>query len=467
MGPARCARGPPVCMLARMADPTPLPSPPDPVNAPASTLVDPAALLRVLAVLEKLNASNDLRVVLGLIIDSMRDCLHAERASVFQFDPKSQELFITTAHGATNIRFPITRGIAGEAGRTRQIINVKDAWEDPRFNPEFDKKSGFRTRGMLTIPLISADGTLEGVAQALNKNPQLGAHFDASDEVLAKALASQAAIALRRATLIEAEIRKKKIEGDLALAKTIQSAALPKSIPEVPGYSLAAQTIPAEETGGDTFDLINLADLPAVPADAGQARAMKNGLVFMLADATGHGIGPAISVTQARSMLRMGARLGGDLSRVVAHLNAQLCEDLPAGRFITAFIGVLDSQAHTVTYEAPGQAPLLIVRADGKHEEYDANAMPMGIDAEMQPDAVKPFALGPGDVFVLASDGYIEAMDPDNGQFGTEATVNAVREKLAGTAGEMLANLNRRVGEFARGRPFGDDQTAIIIKRNP
>ncbi|MFN0011375.1 MAG: PP2C family protein-serine/threonine phosphatase [Phycisphaerales bacterium] len=440
------------------------PEPNEP-SPPPSTIVDPAALMRVLGVLEKLNASNDLHVVLGLIIDSMRDCLHAERASVFQFDAKAQELFITTAHGVTNIRFPITRGIAGEAGRTRQIINVKDAWEDPRFNPEFDKKTGFRTRGMLTIPLISADGTLEGVAQALNKNPKLGAHFDASDEVLAKALASQAAIALRRATLIEAEIRKKKIEGDLALAKTIQIAALPKSIPAIAGYTIAAQTIPAEETGGDTFDVINLADLPRVPADEGHVRAMRDGLVFMLADATGHGIGPAISVTQARSMLRMGARLGGDLSRVVAHLNAQLCEDLPSGRFITAFIGVLDPVAHTITYESPGQAPLLIVRADGSFEEFNANAMPMGIDAEMLPDVVEPFVLRPGDVFLLASDGYIEAMDPDNGQFGTEPTVNAIREKLGGTAEEMLANLNQRVTEFARGRPFGDDQTAIIIKR--
>ena len=436
-----------------------------PAEPKASTLVDPAALLRVLAVLEKLNASNNLHEVLGLIIDSMRDCLHAERASVFQFDPKAQELFINTAHGVSNIRFPITRGIAGEAGRTRQIINVKDAWEDSRFNPEFDKKTGFRTRGMLTIPLISADGTLEGVAQALNKNPKLGLHFDASDEVLAKALASQAAIALRRATLIEAEIRKKKIEGDLALAKTIQSAALPKEIPAVAGYTIAAQTIPAEETGGDTFDLINLADLPAVYADEGHVRAMKNGLVFMLADATGHGIGPAISVTQARSMLRMGARLGGELNRVVAHLNAQLCEDLPSGRFITAFIGVLDSIAHTITYSSPGQAPLLIVRADGTYEEFSANGMPMGIDAEMLPEPVQPFALSPGDVFLLASDGYIEAMDPQNAQFGTEPTVNAIREKLSGTAEEMLANLNRRVAEFVRGRPFGDDQTAIIIKR--
>lgn len=436
------------------------------MNAGApSTLVDPAALLRVLGVLEKLNASNNLQEVLGLIIDSMRDCLHAERASVFQFDGATQELFINTAHGVSNIRFPITRGIAGEAGRTRQIINVKDAWEDPRFNPEFDKKSGFRTRGLLSIPLISADGTLEGVVQALNKNPKLGPHFDASDEVLAKALASQAAIALRRASLIEAEIRKKKIEGDLALAKTIQSAALPKSIPEIPGYSIAAQTSPAEETGGDTFDLIALSELAALAGDAGVQAGSAGGLIFMVADATGHGIGPAISVTQARSMLRMGARLGADLNRVAANLNAQLCEDLPAGRFITAFFGHLDPAAHTIRYVSPGQAPLLIVRADGRFEEFAANAMPMGIDPDLMPDPVEPFALAPGDVFVLASDGYIEAMDPDNGQFGTEATVNAVREKITGSADDILTNLNLRVGEFARGRPFGDDQTAIIIKR--
>jgi phosphoserine phosphatase len=430
-----------------------------------SSLIDPTALMRVLNVLERLNASNDLREIIGLIVDSMRDCLHAERASVFQFDAQAQELFISQAHGVQSIRFPITKGIAGEAARTRHIINVKDAWEDPRFNPEFDKKTGFRTRGLLTIPLVSADGALQGVAQVLNKNPRLGMHFDATDETLAKALASQAAIALRRATLLEAEIRKKKIEGDLLVARKIQQSSWPKEIPRIPGYSIAAATGPAEETGGDTYDLIDVGSLAAMPGDEGAPRQIRSGLIVLMGDATGHGIGPALSVAQARAMVRMGARLGASIERVAEHMNAQLCDDLPMGRFITAFLGLLDPAKHEIEYAAPGQAPLLVVRANGTHEERAANAMPMGIDPDTPPEKVPPFTLGPGDVFVLASDGYIEAQAPDNEQFGLERTIAAIRSAMSGSAQDMLDALNREVTAFVRGRPFGDDQTAILIKR--
>lgn len=422
----------------------------------------------VLQVMERLAAESDLMKVLSEIINALRDTLHAERASVFQYDPKAQELYLTQAHGVAGFRFPITKGLAGEAARTKQIINVPDAWEDPRFNNEFDKKSGFRTRAMLTIPLISFDGNLEGVAQVLNRDPALGQYFDAADELVARAIASQAGIALRRARLIEAERRKNKIEGDLAIARTIQIASLPKELPVVDGYDIAAQTEPAEETGGDAYDLIDLSTIasqPTDPADGEPGAPLRRGLVLLMADATGHGIGPAISVTQAKSMIRMGARVGASIQRITDHLNAQLCADLPAGRFITAFVGLLDPTTHTITYSAPGQAPLLLVRADGEVEERSANGMPLGIDPEIRPDPVEPFTLGVGDVFLLLSDGYIECMDPTNAQFGLERTLDVVRAHMQGSSAELLAAINAAAKAFAKGRPFGDDQTAVIIKR--
>jgi len=434
---------------------------PSPTNPPSFALSG-QTLGRVFAVMERLAASSDLNEILTLIIDSVRDGLCAERASVFQFDAAAQELFITQAHGAVGFRFPITKGIAGEAARTKQIINVPDAWEDPRFNSEFDKRSGFRTRALLTIPLLSFDGGLEGVAQVLNKSDSTGV-FDANDEMIARALASQAAIAMRRARLIDAERRKNKIEGDLAVARTIQMSSLPKELPQVEGYDIAAATVPAEETGGDTYDLIDVSTLghqstqPGTPA--------RRGLVMLIADATGHGIGPAISVTQAKSMIRMGVRLDAGIEQIAAHLNAQLCDDLPMGRFITAFIGLLDPDKHTITWASPGQAPLILVRADGSFEEFSANALPLGIDAELQPDKVEPMHMSPGDIFLLLSDGYIEAMAPDNSQFGLERTMEAVHATMKGSAADILEAINKATKEFARGRPFGDDQTAVIIKR--
>lgn len=443
---------------------------PDPAAAPAVAVslpgdqITPEAWMRVFAVVEKLAASSDLDELLALIIDAMRDLLHAERATVFQFDAGTEELFIRQAHGFAGVRFPITKGIAGEAARNKQIINVPDAWEDPRFNPEFDKKSGFRTRGLLTIPMVSFDGGLEGVVQALNKGASRGGAFDKRDEVLARLLASSAAIGLRRARLIASEIRKNEIESALNVAKSIQKSTWPKELPRVQGYSIAAESTPAEETGGDAFDLIDLGAIADQPSDT-EAPPRGKGVVLLVGDATGHGIGPALCAQQARAMVRMGARLGASIQRIAEHLNSQLCDDLPPGRFITAFIGLLDPEEHAIHYCSPGQAPLLVVRADGRFEELAANAMPMGIAPDLMPDAVEPIRLGVGDVFLLLSDGYIEAQDPDNKQFGVDRTIDTVKQAMSGDAATITAAVNRAVRAFVRGRPFGDDQTAVVVKR--
>ncbi|MCW5765083.1 MAG: SpoIIE family protein phosphatase [Phycisphaeraceae bacterium] len=445
----------------------------EPTNGAAGSGSGPAAEVReeaisphtwatVRVVIERLALSNNLAEVLGLVIDAMRDCLHADRASVFQFDQQTQELFVTTAHGMSQIRFPITKGIAGEAARTGRIINVPDCYADSRFNPEIDKKTGYKTRNMLTIPLMSADSGLEGVAQVLNRDLALGGSFDAADEQVARVLASQAAVAIRRARLLEAEQRKKKIEADLAVARTIQQSTFPKVIPQFSGYEVACQTLPADETGGDTFDLIDQRTLMG-PDGA----PVGDGLVFVLGDATGHGIGPALSVAQCRAMVRMGVRLGASVDRIAEILNVQLCDDLPPGRFITAIVGLLDPVRHELRYSAPGQAPLLMVRADGTMEERQANSMPLGIDAEVRPDPVEPWPMAPGDVFLLLSDGYFEAMAPNDEQYGQERIVALVRENLAQPATKILSVLNESVAKFAAGRPYSDDHTAVIIRRQP
>ncbi|MBL8764010.1 MAG: SpoIIE family protein phosphatase [Phycisphaerae bacterium] len=410
---------------------------------------------RIRVVLERLAASSDTHEVLGLIIDSVRDCLHADRASVFQYDKGTHELFATKAHGVDqNLRFSANAGLAGEAVRTGSIINVPDCYADPRFNRAIDQKTGFRTRCMLTIPLISFDGGLEGVAQVLNKDTRFGEVFDATDESTARALASQAAVALKRARLMESERQMNKLEADLAIARTIQQSTLPKSLPAPARFDVAASSFPAEETGGDAYDVTLYGE--------GDRKL----LVFM-ADATGHGIGPALSVTQVHAMLRMGIRMGGAPSTLATHLNAQLCQDLPAGRFVTVFLGELDLGTARMEYVSAGQAPLLIVRADGSFENLNANAMPFGIDADTPPDPVPPIELRPGDCFLLLSDGYFEAQDPSGEMLGIDRVVRVAHAMIHEPAGRILDAINAELASFVRGHPAADDQTAIVIRFKP
>ena len=389
------------------------------------------------------------------MIDALRDALGAERASVFQYDAARHELFATRAHGLpTDLRLPADIGIIGEAARARRIINIPDAYADERFNPEVDKATGFRTRCLLTIPLVDPEGELIGVAQVLNKRGDDGGVFGDEDERAARYVADQAAVALKRASLLESERLKEKLEADLQIARKIQESSLRDTLPELEGYDLAARTRPADETGGDAFDLLRLeGDGPGRVA------------VFM-GDATGHGVGPALSVVQVLAMLRMACRIDAPLDRVAYQINEQLCEDLPPGRFVTAFLGVLDAGANTLSWVSAGQAPLLFLRAgSGDDVSLGSNGMPFGIDTDFTPDPVEPFAFGPGDVFALLSDGYYEAMGPGDDMFGQARIIETIRAAIDRPASEILAALDAALGAFTGDRPADDDQTAVIIKR--
>jgi Stage II sporulation protein E (SpoIIE) len=129
------------------------------------------------------------------------------------------------------------------------------------------------------------------------------------------------------------------LEREIELAREIQLAALPASMPAVAGYDGAGLFRPAGPTGGDLFDFVRLPD----------AR-----LLLLLGDATGHGLGPALSATQVTAMVRVALRLGATLDQTFRHVNDQLVEDLPADRFVTAFLGLLDPRTHAVHYHSAG-----------------------------------------------------------------------------------------------------------------
>lgn len=399
-----------------------------------------------------------------MIIDALRETLSADRASVFQYDAKSHELFATQAHGLpADLRLPADLGIVGEAGRTKNIVNIPDAYADPRFNPDVDRSTGFHTRCLLTIPMVDPEGALIGVAQVLNKNSETGGAFNEDDEVIARMLADQAAVALKRASLLEDQLLKKKLEADLQVARKIQRSALPSKLPTFKGYDIASRFESADETGGDAFDVIDLRAHRTLE----ESDAPGDALIFM-GDATGHGVGPALSVVQVLAMIRMACRLESPVEAIAFNINEQLCHDLPAGRFVTAFVGILDAATHEMNWASAGQAPLLFVSAKGDNDQVlNSNGMPFGIDPDFDPDPVEPFRFAPGDVFALLSDGYYEAANHDGKMFGHKRVIESIRKNIHRSAEEIIAGIQEDLTAFDKGRPPDDDQTAVLVKRLP
>ncbi|MCP3903037.1 MAG: SpoIIE family protein phosphatase [Planctomycetes bacterium] len=423
------------------------------------------ALHRLLDVAQALSGSADLTAILSVIIDAMRDLLQADRATVFELDPERDELFSTVAHGLTasvelaEIRFSSAQGLAGEAFQTGKIINVPDAYEDDRFNREVDRSSGFRTKSLLTIPLVGDDGRRVGVAQVLNKRE---GSFDDDDEALAAALAAQAAVAIRRGRLIEESLVRQRMERELELAKDIQTATLPKRLPSLPGFDLAAWCEPAEETGGDALDVIGIGGTATAADPDGDCV----GAVLLVADAVGHGVGPALSVTQLRSMVRMAARLGASVPEVASMSNEQLNRDLPGGRFITAWFGRLDATTSVMEYLSAGQAPILrYVAADDLIEMRSSDALPAGILPQLDLPAPNRFEMAAGDLFAILSDGIYEAFNTAGEQFGNERVEAVIRASHDGSADDIANAIRDAVDAFAGAQPADDDRTVLIIKK--
>lgn len=257
-----------------------------------------------------------------------------------------------------------------------------------------------------------------------------------------------------------------KMERDLQLAREIQQRTLPARLPALPGFEIDAWSEPAEQTGGDAYDVIGMQGprgrgCEILPPGAEAERAL-----LLMADAAGHGVGPALSVTQVRAMLRMAARSGEDLAGIARHLNEQLVEDLPAGRFITAWLGELDVHAATLASFSAGQGPILALRADRQAvEERPAEAPPLGIVPDLPIGLAPPTRLEPGDLVAVFSDGIFEASDPSGQPFGIERVSELLVTHRGDDARRILAILRQTLSEFTRGAPATDDRTALLVKR--
>jgi sigma-B regulation protein RsbU (phosphoserine phosphatase) len=405
-------------------------------------------LLALLEVSKQMAASTELVPLLQRIEQATRRVLDCERATVFLYEAYAEELYSKVATGETEIRFSAKLGIAGEAARTKSIVNVPDAYADPRFNPEVDRKTGFRTRNLLSFCLIGHDGQVVGVLQALNKR---GGPFTPDDEELASILSSQAGVAIQRQMLLDEYAEKQQLERDLDIARDIQQSLLPASAPGIDGYDLAGWNRPADQTGGDCYDFVPLA-------------GGRWGL--MLADATGHGIGPALCVSECRALLRASITTLEDLGPGMQRANALLGQDLPSGRFVTAFFGILDPQSHRVHYLSAGHGPLLVFRAaEGSWTELPATTLPMAIVPELEVSPVPPIELAADDILLLITDGFFEWANSEGEQFGLSRTRELVQSNLEAPAAELIARLHQAVVTFGAGTHQADDLTAIVVKR--
>jgi len=407
------------------------------------------ALARILDVTQQLAQPFDLMHMLAEVVEAGQSVLSADKGSLWLYDAARNDLTMRVPEFKPAPRLPAGEGLVGECLSSREIINVANAYSDPRFSKTVDNITGYKTRTVLNVPLLGWEMQPVGVLQLLNKHAGV---FDESDELLASTLAAQCAVALQRAQLTEALMLKERLDEEVALAREIQMSTLPTEMPLVPGYDLHGHFVPTGQAGGDLFDLVNLG----------------KELFILLGDATGHGFGPALSATQMQAMLRVAFRCGASLDEAYRHVNNQLAEDLPDDRFITAFMGFLKPETHEIRFHSGGQGPILHFRAaDESCEWHRPTSFPVGIMELEHTGKPQVLNMDPGDVLVLLSDGIYEYESRQGVQFGEERVARLLKYHHRLPMAELGKQILNATYEHGEGVSQQDDITLVLLKRLP
>jgi len=240
------------------------------------------------------------------------------------------------------------------------------------------------------------------------------------------------------------------LRGKLDMAREIQAGLLPGEPLRAGRFDVVGFNRPADETGGDYFDWITLPD---------------GRVAVLIADVTGHGIGPAILMAVCRAYARATVPSTTPLTTTLARLNALITEDFATGRFVTLALALLDPRSGEVELISAGHGPTLLYRAaTGAIESFGGSGPPLGVDPDARFDQPVRLKLGPGDALLLTTDGFVETARPDGKLYLTRRLEDSLRRHAALAPADVLTELDRDREAFAAGEPQRDDVTGVLLR---
>jgi sigma-B regulation protein RsbU (phosphoserine phosphatase) len=248
----------------------------------------------------------------------------------------------------------------------------------------------------------------------------------------------------------QAQMEIKQHEERLEAVREIQQWMFPKVPPSIEGYDIAGVSYPADAAGGDHYDYL----------------VMRDGFQgFVVADVAGHGMGPAMLMSEARAYLRMLARRLNQTGDILTSANEVLGEDLSFERYITVILLSLEAEARRLTFSNAGHPPGMILDASGAIKALlKRQGVPLGIQPNCLYPSSETVTLTQGDLVFLYTDGFDEAMSEDGNFFGMESMAEVIHEHRQLPATQILECLRESVVQFTGNQPQADDLTGILIK---
>lgn len=412
-----------------------------------------AKLKAVIEITRSLAGTVDLQAITPRILDTLFSIFpQADRGCVLLKDFESGNMVpVAQKHrrAGADETVKLSRTILNKVLKEKTGILSADASSDSRFEAAASISS-LTIRSMMCVPLLGLDSEPMGV---INLDTQdVLSRFTKDDLDLLMAVAGQAALSYESARLLTSHMEKLKQDSEIAIAKNVQQALLPKSLPNVGGYDVFASYDTALAVGGDYYDVILL--------DDGKKICLSFG------DVAGKGIPASLVMSRISSVVQSTLRHVDDVGEAVEAINNHMCASAVEGRFVTYILAIIDTQSHEMRLTIAGHMSPMVRRPDGAIEEFDEESVgiPVGV-LEDYPFDVLSRPIQVGETVLFYTDGVSEAMNPKGELYG-EKRVREFFRNSKGSAAEIGKALLADVRTHAAGRPQNDDITIMVFGRN-
>ncbi|HNV69997.1 MAG TPA: SpoIIE family protein phosphatase [Candidatus Ozemobacteraceae bacterium] len=393
--------------------------------------------------------------LLGEMIQIIRRLLKVNRVSFLALDDDGAHFRIRKSYGipldvVERTRIPLGSEITGTVAMTGRSLKIKNIEE----SEEFQKRSQERyfNGSLLSVPLkpISSGGTSQ-VKWVINVNNKInGLIFTDQDQKLLEAIANLIMVALANKELLGAKMEKDLMDRQMADAREVWSAMLPKSFKNLPEvFSLSAKSEPAREVGGDFYDVLH----------------MTNGRwLLAMGDVSGKGMPAAILMATTRVMLRSAIRDSQEPAAILTHLDKLLAQELDGYHMVTLLLVSVDPGTGQADFASAGHGPVMACLGGQVQEIGPGRGQPLGLGIEPAYFSQNSFQLQSGDLLFLYTDGLTEERAPDREQYGTDRLMTYLRKHQKRQVLELVDGIFREVAQWRQHAEAHDDLTVMAMR---
>ena len=385
--------------------------------------------------------------VFEFILDRVVELLQPSRAALALFGTDRttfRDVHLRRINADDPMDLFISKTLLGEVVEGRNVVSFVDTTQDEKL-ARAQSIVAQNIRSAVCAPLIVGDAVL-GVLY-LDFQAQRGAVTHDDVHLIAQ-IARFAAVKLETTRLREEAIAKARLDEELRTAYTIQSRLLPAQLPVIDGYTFAGSNVPARSVSGDYYDVVVRPD---------------GRIYFIIADVSGKGVTAALVMSSVATAFSIFTRSDPPPAELVADLNATLAPKTAPTKFVTLVAGVLDPKSGEVEFTNAGHVAPLVISQNGV-EQLKTTDMVAGLFAHATYRNQR-MTLGPGDSFVLFTDGVTEAENAEEEQLGIDPIAELVTTLHGTAAPRILATIERYVRGYVGDAPAGDDITMLALTR--